>query len=89
MSGEAPIEILTQLDEDFIIDFDKIDYSTVAGFVFECINKIPDIGDKFEYDKLLFEIVDIDGNRIDKVLVTKKIKEVDQIDTKIRDRMGR
>ncbi|NLI99636.1 MAG: HlyC/CorC family transporter [Bacteroidales bacterium] len=81
VSGEAPIEILTQLDEDFIIDFDKIDYSTVAGFVFECINKIPDIGDKFEYDKLLFEIVDIDGNRIDKVLVTKKIKEVDQIET--------
>lgn len=75
VSGEAPIEILTQLDEDFIIDFEKIDYSTVAGFVFACINKIPDIGDRFEYDKLQFEIVDIDGNKIDKVLVTKKIEE--------------
>lgn len=75
VSGEAPIEILTQLDEDFIIDFDKINYATVAGFVFECINKIPYVGDKFEYDNLLFEIVDIDGNKIDKVLVTKRIKE--------------
>jgi len=79
VSGEAPIEILTQLDDDFIVDFDRIDYSTVAGFVFECINKIPCVGDKFEYDNLLFEIVDIDGNKIDKVLVTKKIKGSDEI----------
>jgi putative hemolysin len=79
ISGEAPIEMLTQLDEDFIIDFDKIDYSTVAGFVFACINKIPCIGDKFEYDNLRFEIIDVDGNRIDKVLVTKKSKETGEI----------
>jgi len=79
VSGEAPIEMLTQLDEDFIIDFDKIDYSTVAGFVFACINKIPCVGDKFEYDDLRFEIIDVDGNRIDKVLVTKMSKETDEI----------
>lgn len=79
VSGEAPIEILTKLDEDFIVDFDKIDYSTVAGFVFACINKIPCVGDKFEYDKLHFEIVDVDGNKIDKILVTKKIKDVDEV----------
>ncbi|MCE5206512.1 MAG: hemolysin family protein [Porphyromonadaceae bacterium] len=79
VSGEAPIEILTQLDEDFIVDFDKIDYSTVAGFVFACINKIPSVGDKFDYDKLHFEIVDVDGNKIDKILVTKKIKDVDEV----------
>ena len=79
VSGEAPIEMLTQLDEDFIIDFDRIDYSTVAGFVFACINKIPSVGDKFEYDNLLFEIIDVDGNKMDKVLVTKKINASDDI----------
>lgn len=73
VSGEAPIEILTQVDEDFVIDFDKIDYSTVAGFVFACINKIPGIGDKFTYGNLRIEIVDIDGNKIDKVLINKII----------------
>ena len=72
VSGEAPIEILTRLDEEFIVDFDKIGYATVAGFVFACINKIPFVGDTFEYDNLLFEIVDLDGNKIDKVLVTRK-----------------
>lgn len=75
VSGEAPIEILSQLDEDFIVNFDQIDYSTVAGFVFECLNKIPAIGDQFDYDNLHFEIVDVDGNRIDKVLVTKISKD--------------
>jgi len=79
VSGEAPIEILSQIDEDFIVDFDKIDYSTVAGLVFECINKIPAVGDQFDYANLHFEIVDVDGNKIDKVLVTKKLKEVDEV----------
>jgi putative hemolysin len=78
VSGEAPIEILTQFDEDFIVDFDKIDYSTVAGFVFTCINKIPGIGDKFEYNNLIFEIMDVDGNKIDKILITRKM-EVNEV----------
>jgi putative hemolysin len=77
VSGEAPIEILTQLDEEFVVDFDKIDYSTVAGFVFACINKIPGVGDKFIYNNLTFEIVDIDGNRVDKVLVKRNRDIID------------
>ncbi len=75
ISGEAPIEMLSYVDENFIVDFDEIDYSTVAGFVFACLNKIPSVGDKFVFDNLEFEIVDIDGNRIDKVLVAKNVKE--------------
>ncbi|MDD4777938.1 MAG: hemolysin family protein [Fermentimonas sp.] len=78
VSGEAPIEILTQFDEDFVVDFDKIDYSTVAGFVFTCINKIPGVGDKFEYNNLIFEIMDVDGNKIDKILITRKM-EVNEV----------
>lgn len=78
VSGEAPIEILTQLDEDFIVNFDEIDYSTVAGFVFACMNKIPDTGDTFSYGNLRFEVVDIDGNKIDKMLVTKGVNDTDK-----------
>lgn len=72
VSGEAPIEVLLEIIEDFDIDFDMIDYSTVAGFVFNKIDKIPQIGDSFEYHGYKFEIVDIDGNKIDKILVAKK-----------------
>ncbi len=72
VNGEAPIEVLTLFIDDFIIDFDEIHYSTVAGFVLSHINKIPQVGDVFEYDNTIFEIVDVDGNKIDKVMVTKK-----------------
>ncbi|MDO5523252.1 MAG: hemolysin family protein [Bacteroidia bacterium] len=74
INGEAPIEVLTYFIDDFIIDFEEIDYSTVAGFVLSHINKIPQVGDVFEYENTFFEIVDVDGNKIDKVMVTKKMK---------------
>lgn len=71
VSGDAPVEILEGIIDNFVIDFEKIDYSTVAGYVFNNINKIPQIGDKFNYSGYIIEIVDIDGKRIDKVLITK------------------
>ncbi|MCE5346182.1 MAG: hemolysin family protein [Bacteroidales bacterium] len=72
VSGDAPVEILEQIIEGFTIDFEKTDYSTVAGFVISNINKIPNIGDKFDYGNYQIEIMDIDGNRVDKILVRKK-----------------
>ena len=72
VSGDAPIEILDGIIEGFVVDFEEIDYSTVAGFVFESIKKIPQIGDKFEFNGYIIEIVDIDGNRIDKILISQK-----------------
>jgi len=74
VNGDAPVEILDGIIEGFTIDFEKVDYSTVAGFVFSKINKIPQIGDITEYEGYSIEIIDIDGNRIDKVLI-KKIRE--------------
>ncbi len=72
VSGDAPIETLVDLIEDFYIDFEEIDYSTVAGFVFNNINKIPELGDKIELSDCTIEVVDIDNNKIDKVLITKR-----------------
>ena len=74
VSGDAPIELMSQFIEDFVIDFEEIDYSTIAGFLLANINKIPQLGDKFDYEDLIFEIIDLDGNRIDKILITKKQK---------------
>jgi putative hemolysin len=72
VSGDAPIETLVDLIEDFHIDFEEIDYSTVAGYVFNHINKIPELGDKVVLADCIIEVVDIDNNKIDKVLITKK-----------------
>ncbi len=74
VSGDAPIEVLTEVIEGFEVDFSKIDYSTVAGYVFKQIDKIPQIGDKFCCNGYSIEIVDIDGKIIDKVLITKIVK---------------
>jgi putative hemolysin len=46
------------------------DFETLAGFVLARLARIPQIGDHFEWDGLRFEIVDMDGRRIDRVLVS-------------------
>ena len=47
------------------------DYETVAGFLLSHFGRIPDVGDRIEVEGWRFEIVDLDGRRIDKVLDTK------------------
>jgi putative hemolysin len=46
-------------------------YNTLSGYVLARLGRIPKSGDGFEADGLRFEIMDMDGNRIDKVLVSK------------------
>jgi putative hemolysin len=72
VNGDAPIETLAEIFDNFIIDFEKIDYSTVAGFVFSRMNSIPKTGDKFSFGNYEIEILDLDGNRIDKILIKKR-----------------
>ena len=46
-------------------------YETVAGYVLSIINRLPGVGETFEHNGWKFEVVDLDGRRIDKVLMTK------------------
>ncbi|MGD8405743.1 MAG: hemolysin family protein [Anaerolineales bacterium] len=46
------------------------DYETLAGFVMTSLGKIPQSADRFEWEGLRFEVVDMDARRVDKVLVT-------------------
>jgi CBS domain containing-hemolysin-like protein len=45
-------------------------YHTLGGFVMAHLGRIPSTGDRFEWGGLQFEVVDMDGHRVDKVLVT-------------------
>jgi putative hemolysin len=49
------------------------DFETLAGFVLARLARIPQIGDHFAWDGLRFEIVDMDGRRIDRILVTPEV----------------
>lgn len=44
-------------------------YYTLGGFVISQIGNIPTAGQRFEWERLRFEVVDMDGRRVDKVLV--------------------
>ena len=46
-------------------------YHTVAGFILERFGKLPAVGDCFDIYGWRFEVVDLDGRRVDKVLAMK------------------
>jgi putative hemolysin len=70
---------------DFLSRFDKTEwmnegeqeFDTLAGFILHQLKRIPFTGDKFEWEGFNLEIIDMDAQRIDKVLVnvSKEIKE--------------
>jgi len=46
------------------------EYETLSGFVMISLGRVPQTADQFEWHGLRFEIIDMDGRRVDKVLVT-------------------
>ncbi len=46
------------------------DFQTVAGFILAEMNRLPNVGETFDKDNWRFEVVDLDGRRIDKILVS-------------------
>lgn len=47
-------------------------YETLGGMMMTVLGRIPSAGDIYEYDHLSFEVMDMDGLRVDKVLVMEK-----------------
>lgn len=88
-SRERP-EIVTRADGSMLVDghlsiaelqrtlgrHDMIsgDYHTVAGFVLARIGRIPQAGDVVTWRGLRFEVLDMDGKRIDKVALSEEIR---------------
>jgi putative hemolysin len=46
------------------------EYETLSGFVMVSLGRVPQTADQFEWQGLNFEVIDMDGHRVDKVLVT-------------------
>ena len=47
------------------------DYSTVAGFALSVLKHLPETGETFRHDGWSFEIVDMDGRKIDKLIASR------------------
>ena len=58
---------------------EEADYQTVGGMVMDVLGRIPAAGDRFEWDGYSFEVLDMDGRRVDKVLIVP-IPEADAED---------
>ena len=46
------------------------EYETLSGFVMMSLGRVPQTADHFDWQGLRFEVIDMDGRRVDKVLVT-------------------
>lgn len=46
------------------------EYETLSGFVMTSLGRVPQASDNFEWNGFRFEVMDMDGRRVDKVLVT-------------------
>jgi putative hemolysin len=75
INGKTLIYELNQFFQREIIEDNISKYTTVAGFMLDHLKKIPNIGDKVEDQNCHYEIMDIDGLRIDKILLTFKIEQ--------------
>ena len=65
-------DFLSYFDKEDLYDSEQQDYNTIAGLIIEQLKHIPQAGERTEWNCFNLEIVDMDGVRIDKVLVTLK-----------------
>jgi len=72
VEGMIPVDELREfLDAGRFPEEDTGDYETLGGFVMNVLRRIPEVGDHFECCGFRFEVVDMDGHRVDKVLVQR------------------
>ena len=70
MDGMLSVDELKEfLNLDELPEEKLADYQTLGGFVMTSLGRIPGPADHFEWGEFIFEVVDMDGFRVDKVLV--------------------
>jgi putative hemolysin len=77
VDGQIPFyDFLTYFGKAGWMNEGEHEFDTLAGFILHELERIPQTGDKLEWRGFGIEIMDMDGHRIDKVLVTasKEIK---------------
>jgi putative hemolysin len=67
IDGTFPID---DFNERFHTDLPAEDYHTVAGFVFGLLGRQPEVGDDISHDGMRFDVLEVEGSRINKLAVT-------------------
>lgn len=72
VAGSMPVD---EMAECLSIDLPKNrDYHTAAGFVLSSLGQLPLVGESFEAFGWRFEVIDLDGRRIDKILASRVVR---------------
>jgi putative hemolysin len=75
LDGLMPVgELKVRLNLDELPQEDRGRYNTVAGLLMSVSGHLPDVGERIACADWLFEVVDVDGKRIDKVLASQPVK---------------
>ncbi|HUJ56121.1 MAG TPA: hemolysin family protein [Gaiellaceae bacterium] len=61
---------IDEFNERFGTDLPEEDFHTVAGFVFGQLGRAPEPGDDVSYDGMRFDVLEVEGNRIERIAVT-------------------
>jgi CBS domain containing-hemolysin-like protein len=61
---------IDEFNERFGTDLPDEDFHTVAGFVFGQLGRAPEPGDDVEHDGMRFDVLEVEGNRIERIAVT-------------------
>src|SRR5437762_914071 len=83
IDGTFPID---DFNERFHTGLPDEDYHTVAGFVFGLLGRQPEVGDDISHDGMRFDVLDVEGSRINRIAVTfeqrrdQKDRDVDERD---------
>ena len=77
------LNVSTQMDiedinERFDLDIPSEDFQTLGGYVFGLLGREPEIGDKVEDRNLSFEVTELDGMRISRVIMRKDTPFIDK-----------
>jgi putative hemolysin len=67
LDGRFPID---EFNDRFGTELPDEDFHTVAGFVFGQLGRAPEPGDDVSYDGLRFDVLEVEGNRIERLAVT-------------------
>ena len=72
IDGSTPVEDLKDIfSVELFPGEEEGEYRTIAGLIMYILNRIPTTGDHFEIGGLRYEVVDMDGKRVDKVMVRR------------------
>ncbi len=79
VDGMLPVEEFFELFEiEELPSSQRGNYHTMGGFVVTQLGRIPTAADYFEWRGMRFEVMDMDGNRVDKVLVLPVAPKIDE-----------